>query len=113
MTDEPEKDKDEYETSSQSSLEQSSADKSLEQSSADKDEESEEGENEGLRYAPWIGVGFGLVVSGYLSRYFLQIFKSMKMSISPSVGNIFITIGIIVLIVALTAEIFTAIKKGE
>ncbi|MFP4051634.1 MAG: hypothetical protein ACLFVB_07850 [Thermoplasmata archaeon] len=104
-----EKKEDEYGTLSQSSLEQSSADKSLEQSSADKDEEKDE--KDGLRFAPWIGTGFGLIVSGYLARYFLQMFTGMRINISPSIGNIFIILGIIVLLVALTAEIFTAFKE--
>ena len=75
------------------------------------EEEKEEGKDEGLRFAPWIGAGFGLIAAGYLARYFLGLFSSMKGSIPPSIGNILIDIGIIVTIVSLAAEIFTALKE--
>lgn len=70
-------------------------------------------EPKGLRFAPWIGTGFGLVVAGYLARYILGLFSGMEEAITPRIGNIFITIGIIVLVVTLVAEIFTELKKGS
>lgn len=77
----------------------------------DDSEEDTEEDREGLRFAPWIGTGFGLVVAGYLARYLLGLFSGMRESISPRVGNIFISIGIIVLVVTLAAEIFTEFKE--
>ncbi len=105
---EVEKNEDEDRTSSQSSIEDTSKDQHEEVEKTEDDKDEEKG---GLRFAPWIGAGFGLIASGYLAKYFLDLFKSMKVNISPNVGNIFITLGIIVLLVTLTAEIFTAVKE--
>ncbi len=76
-------------------------------------EEDEEKDSRGLKFAPWVGTGFGLVAAGYLAKYFLGMFSGMKGTISPSIGNIFVSLGIIVLLVALTAEIFTEFKKVD
>ncbi|MEF8832062.1 MAG: hypothetical protein V5A66_00915 [Candidatus Thermoplasmatota archaeon] len=78
----------------------------------EEDDKSTNEKSKGLRFAPWIGTGFGLVVAGYLARYLLGLFSGMEESITPRIGNIFITIGIIVLVVTLTAEIFTEVKKS-
>ena len=83
---------------------------SIEEDSEEKNEDEKKG---GLRYAPWIGAGFGLIASGYIAVYFLRLFSSMERMISPSVGNLLITIGIIVLVVALTAEIIAAFRENK
>ncbi|MFW5904444.1 MAG: hypothetical protein ACOCTK_03150 [Candidatus Saliniplasma sp.] len=78
----------------------------------EENDKSTDEEPKGLRFAPWIGTGFGLVVAGYLARYLLGLLSGMEESITPRIGNIFITIGIIVLVVTLAAEVFTEVKKS-
>ncbi|PTD94067.1 hypothetical protein C9439_04495 [archaeon SCG-AAA382B04] len=70
-----------------------------------------ENEQQGLRFGNLIGAGFGFIVAGFLAKYLLGMFKNVPMIPDPQISSIFISLGIIVVVVALATEILTSLKN--
>lgn len=67
-----------------------------------------ENKKPGLRYGNIIGAGFGFIVAGFLAKYFLAMFENVSMVPDPQISSIFISVGIIVVLFGLVAEVITS-----